>query len=59
MMKKRVLTVAQYIDRRDPANYGKRIRLVGVDGTWLDHKTAEVERVKVTEKWVFIYVKGE
>jgi len=57
MMKKKVLTVGQYMDRRNPEFYGKRIRIIGADGTWLDNVDREVEKVKITEKWIFIYVK--
>lgn len=58
MVKKRVLTVEQYIDRRGSQTYGKHIRVIGgVTSSWLDNRKKEVDRVKVTDKIIFIYVK--
>ena len=57
-MIKRVLTVEQYIDRRGETTYGKHIRVIGgVSASWLDNRKRAVDRVKVTDKTVFIYVK--
>lgn len=57
MFKKKTLTVRQYVERRDVERYGRKIRVIGSDSPqWLDNADAAVKSVKVTEKYVIIFI---
>ena len=60
---KKILTVKTYLDKRDISSYGKKIRIVESGsnrylGSWHEHDNAirEVKEVKITSKFLFIYV---
>lgn len=57
MFKKKTLTVRQYIERRNIERYGRKIRVIGSNSSqWLDNADAIVKSVKVTEKYVIIFI---
>jgi hypothetical protein len=57
MFKKKTLTVAQYVERRTPDRYGKKIRVVGSDSyKWWDNADKVVKSVKVTASYVIIFI---
>ena len=57
MLKKKVLTVAQYVERRTSDRYGKKIRVVGSDSyKWWENADEVVKSVKVTESYVIIFI---
>lgn len=57
MFKKKVLTVAQYIEKRTPSRYGKKIRVIGSNSyKWWDNADEVVKSVKVTESYVIIFI---
>ena len=57
MFKKKTLTVRQYIERRNIERYGRKIRVIGSNSSqWLDNADAIVKSVKVTEKYVMIFI---
>ena len=57
MFKKKTLTVRQYIERRNIERYGRKIRVIGSNSSqWLDNADATVKSVKVTEKYVMIFI---
>lgn len=62
---KKILTVKTYLDKRDISSYGKKIRIVESGsnrylGSWHEHDNAirEVKEVKITSKFLFIYVQS-
>lgn len=57
MFKKKALTVRQYVERRSIERYGRTIRVIGSNSPqWLDNADAIVKNVKVTEKYVMIFI---
>lgn len=57
MFKKKALTVRQYIERRSVERYGRKIRVIGPNSyRWLDNADAIVKSVKVTEKYIIIFI---
>ena len=57
MFEKKVLTVRQYVERRSIERYGRKIRVIGSNSSqWLDNADAIVKSVKVTEKYVMIFI---
>ena len=57
MFKKKALTVRQYVERRSIERYGRKIRVIGSNSPrWLDNTDAIVKSVKVTEKYVMIFI---
>ena len=57
MFKKKALTVRQYVERRSIERYGRKIRVIGSNSPrWLDNADAIVKSVKVTEKYVMIFI---
>lgn len=57
MFKKKALTVRQYVERRSIERYGRTIRVIGSNSPqWLDNADAIVKNVKVTEKYVIIFI---
>ena len=57
MFKKKTLTIAQYVERRTPNRYGKKIRVIGSNSSkWWDNADAVVKSVKVTESYVIIFI---
>lgn len=60
---KKVITVKTYLEKRETATYGKKIRIVESGshkslGAWYEHDNAlrEVKEVKASEKYLFIFV---
>ena len=57
MFKKKTLTVRQYIERRTPDRYGKKIRVIGSDSyKWWDNMDKVVKAIKVTNDYVIIFI---
>ena len=57
MFEKKALTVRQYVERRSAERYGRKIRVIGSNSSqWLDNADAIVKSVKVTEKYVMIFI---
>ena len=57
MFGKKNLTVRQYVERRTPDRYNKRIRVIGSDSyKWWDNMDKVVKSVKVTASYVIIFV---
>ena len=57
MFGKKALTVRQYVERRSVERYGRKIRVIGSNSSqWLDNVDAIVKSVKVTEKYVMIFI---
>ena len=57
MFKKKTLTVAQYVEKRTPSRYGKKIRVIGSNSyKWWDNADKIVKSVKVTESYVIIFI---
>lgn len=55
------MTVREYIEGRSPLLYGKKIRILDGSskkylGEWQDYNTSIVLGVKVTTKYVFIFI---
>lgn len=55
------MTVREYMDKRNPTTYGKRVRVIDLrkgDGTreWLMYAERKVVRVSITTKILYIYV---
>lgn len=60
MFGKKNLTVRQYVERRTPDRYNKRIRVIGSDSyKWWDNMDRVVKSVKVTASYVIIFVQKE
>ena len=58
MLKKRVLTVRQYVENRGSDRYNKKIRVIGTDShLWTNNADRIVDSVKVTADYIFIRVK--
>ena len=56
--KKNVLTVRQYIERRTPDKYGKKIVVVNSNSSkWWDNMDKVVDSVKITTNHCFIMIK--
>ena len=61
MKKVKKLTVWEYMNNRDSKFYRKQIRLLDNEthknlGYWWDNSQAEVKSVKITSKYVFIFI---
>lgn len=57
------MTVYEYITHRPAAVYGKRIRVIERlpdgfqrSGMWYEYKDRIIKDVKITSKWIFIFV---
>lgn len=57
------MTVYDYVVNRPRAIYGKKIRVIErlsdgfqKSGVWYDYKDRLVKDVKITTKWIFIFV---
>ena len=57
------MTVKDYVMQRPIAIYGKRIRVIEKlpDGTqrtgvWHEYSTRIIKDIKVTSKWIFIFI---
>ena len=58
MFKKNVLTVRQYVERRTPDRYSKKIIVVNTNShNWWDNADKVVDSVKVTANHCIITVK--
>jgi len=60
-MKKKIFTVADYVDVRDKNLYGKKIRVLESSthknlGAWWENASREVKEVKISMKYLFIFV---
>ena len=57
MFKKKVLTVGQYVERRNAERYGRKIRVIGSNSyRWWDNMDAIVKSVKVTKSYIIIFI---
>lgn len=61
MKKTKKLTVWDYMNNRDSKSYRKQVRLLDNEthknlGYWWDNSQAEVKAVKITAKYVFIFI---
>lgn len=57
------MTVKDYVMQRPIAIYGKKIRVIekSPDGTqktgmWYEYQTRIIKDVKITSKWIFVFV---
>lgn len=58
MLRKKVLTVRQYVENRVFDRYEKKIRVIGTNShLWIDNADKIVDSVKVTADYIFIKVK--
>ena len=58
MLKKKVLTVRQYVENRGSDRHNKKIRVIGTDShLWTNNADRIVDSVKVTADYIFIRVK--
>lgn len=60
-MKKTILTVEKYLKNRDSKTYNKQLRILESGshkncGDWLENKNKEVKAVKITSKYLFIFI---
>ena len=54
------MTIREYVETRTPELYGKKIRILDLQkkymGTWLENDSAIVRYVKITTKYIFIFI---
>ena len=60
------MTVKQYVEIRPIAIYGKKIRVIEKlpdgfqrSGMWYEYQTRIIKDVKITSKWIFIFLENE
>lgn len=61
MKKVKKLTVWEYMNNRNEISYGKQVRILDNEthksyGPWYQNTSAEVKAVKITSKFLFIFI---